>query len=271
MDSDNDLWTHITTELGARRPLVVATMVRHSGSVPRRTGAKMLIYPDRRTRGTVGGGVFELCVIRDAAAALESGSSQTRGYSFTPRGVEADSFGAVCGGRAEVFLEVMMPRDRLLIVGGGHCGRALAQAAVPLAFDIVVADDRAEFARPEDFPQGATVLPVSGDFSALPQPDPQTYVVLVSKGYISDEAALRRVIDSPAAYIGMIGSLSKRETVYTNMRRDGISEQTLARVHAPVGFEIGADSPAEIAISILAEVIKVRSERRAAKTAVASA
>ncbi|HZZ41799.1 MAG TPA: XdhC/CoxI family protein [Tepidisphaeraceae bacterium] len=254
----------IATELAARRSVVLATIVRDSGSVPRRTGTKMLIFPDGTPRGTVGGGIFELLVIRDGMAALKRGRSITHTYSFNPKGVDVDAFGAVCGGKADVFLEVLMPADRLMIVGGGHCGRALARAASLLDFSLVVADDRAEFARAEDFAYAnvESVLHLPGDFAGLPEADERTYVLLVSKGFLTDEAALRRVIGSPAAYIGMIGSLRKRQAVYEKLKADGITDEQLARVHAPIGLEIGAESPEEIAISILAEVIKTRSAHK---------
>ncbi|HLX64980.1 MAG TPA: XdhC/CoxI family protein [Planctomycetota bacterium] len=277
------LWQDIAEAQAQRRLLVIATVVRDSGSVPRRCGAKMLIHPDGATRGTVGGGLFEQRVIRDALAALDGGRSVLRGYSFRPsderecgrsltvaaRGehcavsdaeVADQTFGAICGGRVDVFLEVVMPAERLLIVGGGHCGRALAQAASLLDFSIVIVDDRDEHSKPEDFAfRGVeSVLRLTPDFSELPEVDAHTYVVLVSKGFITDTEALRRVIRSPAAYIGMIGSAQKRDTVFEKLRAEGISDELLARVHAPIGLEIGADSPAEIAVSILAEIIRKR-------------
>jgi xanthine dehydrogenase accessory factor len=263
------IWQLVAEESESRRPLVVASVVKDSGSVPRRAGAKMLVYADGRTRGTVGGGVFEQLVIRDALAALREGASRTKAYSFNPRGSGTDAFGAVCGGRAEIFLEVVMPLDRLLIVGGGHCGRALARAASPLDFGIVVADDREEFSRPDDFafPGVEQVLHSRSDYADLPDPDTQTYVALVTKGFLTDEAALRRVIDSPAAYIGMMGSIKKRETVFAKLRADGVPEQSLARVHSPIGLEIGAETPAEIAVSILAEIVQVRAQIRTAAAA----
>lgn len=269
------LWREIAAELAARRSLVAATVVRSSGSVPRRAGAKMLVYPDGRTRGTVGGGLFEALIVRDALCALAGGVSATRAYSFNPvesdvaasrssKRTGAEAFGAVCGGQAEVFLEVVMPPNRLLIVGAGHCGRALARAASMLDFSVVVADDRAEHARAADFAFANVeqVLHLSADFAGLPAPDERTYVVLVSQGFVTDEAALRRVIGAPAAYIGMIGSKRKREVVFDRLRADGIAEEKLARVHAPIGLEIGAETPEEIAVSILAEIIEVRARRR---------
>jgi xanthine dehydrogenase accessory factor len=267
--NDLDLWQGIATALEARRPVIAATVVRDSGSVPRRTGAKMLVYSDGRARGSVGGGLFESLVIRDALAALGCGRSVTRAYSFNPEGAGPTAFGAVCGGRAEVFLEVIMPPDRLLIVGGGHCGRALARMASLMDFRIVVVDDRAEYARPEDFafPNIERVLHLPADFEGLPVPDETTYVALVSKGFVTDEAALRRVLDTPAPYIGMIGSRRKCKVVFDNLLADGIPEEQLARVHAPIGIEIHAETPEEIAVSILAELIQVRARKRLAEGA----
>jgi xanthine dehydrogenase accessory factor len=242
--------------------------------VPRRVGAKMLVYSDGHTLGTVGGGRFEALVIEEALAALAARRSVTHTYSFIPDSEQFESkrhvlnrvrtFGAVCGGQVEVFLEVIMPPDRLLIVGGGHCGRALVQAAALLDFSIILADDRAEYSHHEDYPFSniEDVLHLSPDFAGLPVPDEATYVVLVSKGFSTDEAALRRVLDTPAAYIGMIGSKRKREVVLNNLRASGIAEEKLARVNAPVGLEIGAETPEEVAVSILAEIIQVRSRAR---------
>lgn len=224
----------------------------------------MAVFADGTIRGSVGGGLFESLVIRDALDALRIGRSVTRSYSFNPEGAGPHAFGAVCGGKADVFLEVVMPADRMLIVGGGHCGQALARAASLLDFTLVIADDRPEHADPALFPFSSVeqVLCLPADYSGLPEPDARTYVALLTKGYSTDEAALRRVLFSPAAYIGMIGSVRKRETVYANLRRDGIAEEVLARIHAPIGLEIGAETPDEIAISVLAEIIQVRHERR---------
>lgn len=263
------LWSQTQTELQARRAIVVATIVRDSGSVPRRVGTKMLIFADGKTSGTIGGGAFEDVVRCDALASLIDRQGVTHAYIFRPETDaesaldaprEARTFGAICGGRVEVFLEVLMPRERLIICGGGHCGRALAQAASLLDWDIVVCDDRDEFARSESwgYPNITQVVHLSSDAREVPDVDESTFIALVGKGAGIDEAVLRRVLDSPAAYIGMIGSLRKRETVFANLRRDGISQELLTRVQAPIGLDIGAETPAEIAISILAQIIAIR-------------
>jgi len=260
----HSIWRQIAAAQEVRRPVVAATVVRSSGSVPRRTGAKMLVSADGSIEGSVGGGLFEALVVKDALEALAAGKSVTKAYSFNPAGSAPQAFGAICGGKAEIFLEVIVPTDRLLIVGGGHCGRALAKMASAMEFSIVIADDRAEFARPELFPFEAveSVLHLPADYAGLPEPDERTYVALVSKGFVTDEAALRRVLNSPAPYIGMIGSCRKRDVVYGHLRADGVAESLLARIHAPIGLEIGAETPEEIAVSILAEIIAIRSGRR---------
>jgi xanthine dehydrogenase accessory factor len=265
-DKTPDIWQEITSALDRRQPVIVATVVRSSGSVPRRTGAKMLVYPDGAICGSVGGGLFEALVVKDALQALDSGRGITKTYSFNPEGSGPQAFGAVCGGKAEIFLEVVLPPDRLLIVGGGHCGRALAKVASLLDFSIVVADDRADFARRELFPFDGvdSVLHLPPDYAGLPEPDNRTYVALVSKGFVTDEAALRRVLSSPAPYIGMIGSCRKRDVVFDRLRASGVSDALLDRVHAPIGLEIGAETPEEIAVSILAEIVALRARRQAA-------
>ena len=262
------LWSQTQTELQARRAIVVATIVRDSGSVPRRVGTKMLIFADGKTSGTIGGGAFEDVVRCDALASLASRQSITQEYLFRPEPrtpapeprASARTFGAICGGRVEVFLEVLMPRERLIICGGGHCGRALAQAASLLDWDIVVCDDRDEFARSESwgYPNISQVVHLSSDAREVPDVDESTFIALVGKGAGIDEAVLRRVLNSNAAYIGMIGSRRKRETVFSNLRGDGISQEILSRVQAPIGLDIGAETPAEIAISILAQIIAIR-------------
>jgi xanthine dehydrogenase accessory factor len=263
-------WNAIQTEIAARRVVVVATIVRDSGSVPRRTGAKMLVRADGSTQGTIGGGAFESVVIRDALQALQTKRSVTHAYVFRPDPASSEkraergerSFGAVCGGRVEVFLEVVVPQDRLLIVGGGHCGRALARAAHLLGWEIVLCDDRDEWTQPDTLPEEVQVLLMAPDATDLPPVDESTFVALVGKGYPIDEAALRKILHQPVAYIGMIGSLRKKQTVFDNLRRDGFSDEQLQRVHAPIGLEIGAETPEEIAIAILAQIIQVRNREQ---------
>jgi xanthine dehydrogenase accessory factor len=197
----------------------------------------------------------------DALVALAEGQSVVKKYDFRETGTTPEAFGAVCGGWAELFLEVVAVPDQLLIVGGGHCGRALAGAAALLGnFEVTLLDDRPDFANDEDWPPGVSVVHVAPDFSGLSERvHARTFVVLVSRGAGTDEQALRQVIDTEPAYIGMMGSRRKVRTVLDHLRAEGISTERLARVHAPIGLAIGAETPAEIAVSILAQIIAVRS------------
>lgn len=235
----------------------MATVVSAVGSTPRETTARMLVLPDGSTRFTIGGGKFESLVVADARALLEKGGlPKTREYVFTPTG--ESSFGAVCGGRMNVLLELVERAPRLLVVGAGHCGRALARAAALVGYDVTVADERTEQLDPTAFPDGTKLVRVAADFSDLPLPAPDDAVALISRGHVTDALALRRLRGVRCAYLGMMGSLAKRKTTYAELRGEGYPEEDLARVRCPIGLEIGAETPEEIAVSILAEMIALR-------------
>jgi xanthine dehydrogenase accessory factor len=254
-------YTEIDALVRRHGRVVVCLVVRAQGSVPRKVGARMAVFPDGTTQGTVGGGLFESLVRADALAALAEEQSLVKKYDFRETGTTPEAFGAVCGGWAELFLEVVALPDQLLIVGGGHCGRALAGAAALLGnFEVTLLDDRSDFADDEGWPLGVSVIhaaPEFGDLSA--RVHARTFVVLVSRGAGTDEQALRQIIETDPAYIGMMGSRRKVRTVLDHLRAEGISAARLARVHAPIGLAIGAETPAEIAVSILAQIITVRS------------
>lgn len=250
--------------------LVICTVIRKQGSVPRQVGARMVVLPDGTAHGTVGGGLFESLARDEALAALRDGESRIKSYDFRESGASPDAFGAVCGGNADLFFEVASTPEHLLIVGGGHCGRALARAAALLdRFRITLADERPESeATTDDLPDTVTRLHTTEHYEELPAlVGPDTYVVLVSQGAVTDERALRQVIRSDVRYLGMMGSRKKVRTVLDHLRADGIDETLLARVNAPIGLEIGADTPAEIAVSILAQIIATGAAKRSQETA----
>lgn len=239
--------------------VAVVTIVKAQGSTPRAAGAKMLVFPDGTFRHTVGGGIFESLVIQDALAVLSNHVTTIKTYSFNQEGKYAT--GAVCGGQADVMFEVITNVPQLLVVGGGHVGRALSRAASVLDFNVTIADDRIEFAGPDPNDLNIRHIQTAPDYHDLPPITENTYVCLVTKGYVTDEAALRQVLRSPAKYIGMIGSRKKIQTVYKNLEKDGFETALFERVHAPIGIDIGADSPEEIAVSILAEIIRIKNQK----------
>ena len=235
-------------------PFVLATVIGVEGSSPRAAGAKMLILADGSTEETVGGGVLERDVIADGVSCLASGDPCTRTYRLRTEGENA--LGSLCGGDVTVFFEPHVPQRVLLVLGAGHVAQKLCTCASFLDHKVVVLDPRADMVTRERMPEAAGLI--CGDPSRtaeLCDIGEHTSVVIVSSSHEYDEQALRAVIDSPAAYIGMMGSASKVRTIFEGLRREGVADELLARVHAPIGLDIGAETPAELALCIMAEII----------------
>ena len=234
--------------LQQKQPAALATVIEVQGASPAKVGAQIVLLEDGSTDGTVGGGKLEAAILNDARLALAEGLPRLTQYSLTEEGPA--SVGTLCGGEMRVFIQPFLPRPQLIIVGGGHIGRPLNVMGEAASFDVIVVD--AEPGR-ADVP-GLESVHLTVD----------SFIVLITTDHISDEAALRQVIHSPARYIGMIGSRHKCETILGHLRADGISDEALSRVHAPIGLDLGGPTPEEIAVSILAEVIAVRRGGKAA-------
>ncbi len=224
----------------------LATVVEVTGASPAKVGAKILVRADGTIVGTAGGGRLEQSIVADARVALKKGQSRLVHYILREDGDGA--IGVLCGGEVRVFVEALAPRPTLLVVGGGHIGKPLAEMARVLDYDVQIVDVSAE--RGGAFDPGSVT--------------DHTYIVLITEDHIADEAALRAVIQSPAAYIGMIGSRRKCRLVLEHLRADGVAEQLLQRVRAPIGLDLGGTTPAEIALAILAEVEMARHQGCAA-------
>jgi xanthine dehydrogenase accessory factor len=249
-----DLYAKIGELSGQGVPFVVATVTAAEGSSPRGIGTKMLIMGDGTTVETIGGGALEKQVIDDALASLASGSSRTERYELRPEGDHA--LGTLCGGSATIFLEVHAPDRTLLIVGAGHVGRSLCACAKLLDYRGVVLDPREEMVTTERYPDADRLI--CGDparAAELCPIDAGTHVVIVTHGHAHDKDALLSVLDSPAAYIGMMGSVNKVRTIFGQLREAGVDPKLLDRVHAPIGLDIGAETPAELALCIMAEIV----------------
>jgi xanthine dehydrogenase accessory factor len=246
-------------EMRAGRAAVVATVIRSSGSTPRTAGAKMLIAPDRSTVGTIGGGAFEAMVVEDAIELLEDPGELTRlrKYDFTEKGENA--LGMACGGSAEVFLEQAGPGERLVIFGAGHVGLALARLAATVGFLPELVDDRPEVCEAARRLGAGRVHRCDADYhSGLPSIDPACSVAIVTRCHRTDRLALRHVIGSPCRYLGLIGSKRKKKVVLDQLREDGATDEQLNRIRCPIGLPLGGNSPEEIAVSIVAELLQVR-------------
>lgn len=234
----------------------LVTIVRARGAVPRHTGSKMLVYADGRVVGTVGGGEMESRVLAEARRSLADGEPRLVHYAFQD---PAQGDPGVCGGEVDVFVEPVGRRPTIIVVGGGHVGRAVVHLAGWLGFRTVVCDDRAEFASAQAVPEAdqAIACPLA-DLAQTVTITPDTYLVLTTRGVPLDVEALPALLDSPAAYIGVIGSRKRWETTTQELRARGVSPEALARVTSPTGLELNAETPEEIAVSILAQIILLR-------------
>ena len=236
-------------------PAAVATLVETSGSTPRRT-AKMLIYADGRIVGTVGGGGVEARVIEEAQAAIAEGRSRELEYRLVD---EKRGDPGICGGDMRVFVEVLTPRPTLLIIGGGHVGQAVAELGAFLGYRIAVMDERPEMVTAERFPQAETRLVGDPAESIVDFPlTGSTYVVMVTAHHTLDEKVLAQLVGRDWAYVGLIGSRRRTALTFERAREAGIPEELLAQVHTPIGLAIGAETPKEIAVSVIAEIIAVQ-------------
>jgi xanthine dehydrogenase accessory factor len=237
-------------------PAALVTVIQTKGSTPRETGAKMIVYHDGRISGTVGGSEVEVRVIEDAIKAIADG--QTRRVEYKLHESEGEgSTGMICGGVMEFFIEPLRRVPRLYIFGGGHVALALGRAAAELGYPHIVLDDRPDIISEERFPQALECL--AGPYQELAanlELVAPAYVVVLTSGHGGDLDVLRGILGKPHDYLGLICSKKKKAEVFKILKEEDFSQKELDRIHAPIGLDIGGNTPAEIAISILAEVIQ---------------
>jgi xanthine dehydrogenase accessory factor len=237
--------------------VALVTIVSSTGSTPQRVGAKMLVYADGRTVGTIGGGCYENDAFWKAREAIKGRQPLNVKYELTDD--IAEESGLICGGQMEVFIEPIEPSPDVYIFGAGHVGHHLARMAFDTGFRVHIIDDREKFASADRFPTGVDVvvddMPTWLHSHRLP---PNAYAVIVTRGHKHDIDALRALAPAMLRYVGLIGSRAKVKRIYDALRAEGASPEALSRVHAPIGLDIGAITPQEIAVSILAELIAVK-------------
>ena len=251
-----EIYQELASIISKGERAVLATVVSSHGSTPRRAGAKMLIKRDDIFIGTVGGGGVEQQVKEKAIELMNSGETQIMHFDLSGRGEEATM---ICGGQMEVFLEPIRPPETLYLFGAGHISESTATMGKMLGFRVIVIDPRPEYNNIGRFPE-ADSLVVEEYESAFPKLDVgrDSYIVIYTTGHILDERCLHFAAGTEAKYIGMIGSEKKVKKVKERLLQKGILKKQLDRVHAPIGIDISAETPQEIAISILAEMIKVK-------------
>jgi xanthine dehydrogenase accessory factor len=248
-----EIYAHIVELLRAGEKGVLVTVIEVSGSAPRHPGSKMVVHADGSILGTIGGGKLEAESIQAALGLMGSTGPAQKIYHLT------EDEGVLCGGKATMLFEPFGNPERLIVFGAGHIGQALAPLAAKAGFGVMVVDNRPEFATRERFPDAERVIagPYGETLGQL-RFDPHTYIVITTHGHESDEEILSYCIHQPFAYLGMIGSQHKVATVRKHLEEQGVGKNRIARVHAPIGLNIGAETPFEIAVSILAEMVAVR-------------
>src|SRR5438477_11177272 len=252
-----DIYEEIVKLRQEGRRGAVATIVNVRGSIPSFKTAKMLVRDDGSIFGTIGGGCVEAEVWQAAREVMETEKPRTLSFNLN-QDPKYDT-GLLCGGTLDIFIEPVLPPALLYIFGAGHVSANLYKVARDAGFEVTVVDDRAAYANRERFPEAKEVIAEDFDQAmARLTPNESSYIVIVTRGHRDDMRVLRWAVQTSARYVGMIGSKRKTITIFRELLKEGIAEKLFERVHAPVGLDIGAITPEEIAVSITAELIAMR-------------
>lgn len=246
----------LASEIKANRRAALISLTEEEGSSPGKQGSMMAVFEDGSTLGTIGGGTLESTACKEAVSCMQEGRSKTFHYELNDTG----ELHMKCGGAATVFIKAFAPKDRLIIAGGGHIALELSKLGRFLDLHVVIFEDREEYGNAQRFPECEIILgdireslknyPIGNDCS----------IVIVTRGHECDGAALRAVLGRNAGYIGMIGSRAKVHYMMQKLMDEGISKQELDRVYAPIGLKLGGGKPAEIALSILSEIMLLKNK-----------
>jgi len=254
---NQEVFAAVAEALERGEPAALVTIVSTTGSTPQRVGAKMLVFPDGRMVGTIGGGCYENDAFWKAREAITNRKPQLLHYELDDD--FAQETGLICGGQMSVYIEPIEPSPELYVIGAGHVGYHLATMAQEVGFQVHVVDDREKFASRERFPNAAEVvtedIPAWLERSKLPS---YSYVVVVTRGHNNDLDAMRALATRDLRYLGLIGSRAKVARITDQLLSEGMPPEVFKQVHAPIGLDIGAVTPQEIAVSILAELIAVK-------------
>ncbi len=234
-------------------PAAFAIVIKIEGSTPRKVGAKMVVLKDGKAVGTLGGGDLEKMVIEEAMDVIKQG--QPRIASFT-LDIEKGKLDMMCGGKLDVYIEPIFPDEKLVIFGAGHITRRLAPLMKMAGFQVSVVEDSPDLLQKDKFPETENLILTDMEQFARDLPsDPGTYIVLLSRGYSRDKTILSQLIQKDFKYIGMIGSLRKINMMKEELQKEEIPEEAFSKLKAPIGLDVGAETPEEIAISVAAEII----------------
>lgn len=248
-----EVWRALLAASDAGEPVALATVVGVQGSAPRHGGARMVVWPDGRIVGTIGGGTLEHRVIAEAQAAIGAGRPRRYSVNLTR------DLGMCCGGAMDVYIEPQRPTDHLVIFGAGHVAFATARQAELLGFKLTIVDDRDDWNTVERFPTAERVIRDPRGFCRTLDGAPHRWVLVTTHEHALDQDLVELLLPRDFAWLGLIGSKTKVTRFSLRLRAAGMDPARLERLHSPVGLAIGAESPAEIAVSIAAQWVAVRS------------
>ncbi len=239
----------------SEKPFCLATVVETKGSTPRKTGAKMIVFQDGKSLGTIGGGLVEKQVINKAKSIIENQISEICSFSFDNNADEKEKM--ICGGKMSVFIEPFGSNKNLYIFGAGHCGFALAKIASNAGFAIHIFDDREDQASKERFPMATTITVEDYEKSSNEFcPQNNSFVAIMTQGHSADAEVLKNVLNKKCFYVGLMASKRKKQQIFEKLIQDGMEKRQIDKVCSPIGININAETPEEIAISITAQLIE---------------
>ncbi len=252
-------YENFISAIKSEKSFCLATVVETEGSTPRKTGAKMIVFQDGKSFGTIGGGLVEKQVINKAKSIIENQIAEICSFSFDNDADENDKM--ICGGKMSVFIEPFGNNKNLYIFGAGHCGFALAKTAAAAGFAIHIFDNREELANNERFPMAATITVDDYENSSADfMPKNKSFVAIMTQGHSADADVLKNVLDKNCCYVGLMASKRKKQQIFEKLIQEGTDKILIDKVYSPIGLDIGAETPEEIAISILSEMIKISSK-----------
>jgi xanthine dehydrogenase accessory factor len=260
LEKNVDIYEEIAKLRREGKRAALATIIQVRGSVPSFETAKILVHEDGSTVGTVGGGCVENDVWKAARQVMFE--ERPRRLLFDLTDSSNLETGLICGGKVEIFIEPILAIPTAYIFGAGHISKSISKIATLAGFNTVIIDNRAQFANAERFPEAVEIYSNAFEeaFDKI-KPNEFSYLVIVTRGHLEDQNVLRWAVRTQARYIGMIGSQFKRKTIFQNLQEEGIAEAQLSRVFSPMGVDIQAILPEEIAVSVVAQLIAIRRSR----------
>ena len=257
-----DIYDQLSRLRLQNKSFALVTVVSTKGSTPRDTGSKMIVCADGEVHGTIGGSAVEAMVIEEAQASIQSGKCLKIWHDLDDSGKK--DTGMICGGKMEFFIEPIGTQPHLYIFGGGHVAYPLAKIAFQVGFSYSIVEDREEFASKERFTEAREIIVSKPEEIAEKiKFDPTDYVAIVTRSHEMDYQALKVILEKKLKYIGLIASKVKKKQVVNQLLEDGFDEKVIKQIHSPIGLDIGAETPVEIAVAIMAEIINLRRGGRA--------